>query len=505
MKRLREIKPQVVPPGSLTASSGAESVRITKGVWLFSLIVTLALFGTTVLKAWTFYANAFDLGFFVQAIGRIKLSDLTPATSVAGFGLLEDHLSLLVVPFAPFARIGWAGLLALQSLAVGVSFPLVWRFARRTGMSSAASWSILAGYAAAPVLLYAVWFDFHTSLLALPFLVLLAEGVELRETKEVVIGGIGASLAREDVALLVLAASVVFFWMDRRGLGITAIASGGLLAISGLLRNPGWFRSNAYLYMFDRSLTEVAATIPVVVWYGGTLVVLVVGWITPWGAWKGLSLKPFIPGLLASMPFVLSFLPTNHTLEYQYYFFFAPLGVWGVVHANRQLEDKAQYVLYLGVVMLGLLLGPLGLSLLGPDAESLPKVARAFVIDRVELAKAHGVLACIPDDAVISAASPFVPMFAPSRDVMVWPVPFADLQLLTLVDPIVEADALPLRYPDVVVTAAEGWTRSGLFRAEVSSLPEHGYVRLPLDSDVVTAWAAPGYGAESMVDCMTSR
>lgn len=475
------------PMSGERGSVGRPFFGVPTTVWAVSMLWATFIFLLTVIRLNAFYSNAFDLGFFTQAISRITLGDLRAGTSIAGFGLFDSYLSPISLLLVPVARIGPIALLAVQAGAMAAGMVMVWRIAARRFSSVRSRWLVLAAFASSPVLLYAMWFDFHLNVIALPFLLVLVEGILRSDRRLMVIGSVGASLVREDLAFLVAAIAILSLFRKRRDLAWVVTPSLLVLVLAQFINGGSWFRANAYGYLrTDASLIGLLGDAATVVWYGGTLLVLIAGWVLPWLAWEGIRLRRLWIGVVASLPFLLSVLPTNHQLGFHYYFFFAVLGVWAVAEAEITTPTLTQEVLAGATIVLGLALGPLGLSLLDPTVRPAPAVVSDFVAHATEYERIRGLMTCIPRALPVSVASPLVPLVSDLEEVYLWPVPFGDVQFFPGLEPIVsrtEGSA-----PKLVIVGAPGWKRAGLFPEELGQLPGSGYASLEEDFEEIEVW-----------------
>lgn len=153
----------------------------------------------------------FDLGVNDQAIW--KLSDgVEPVVSALGWNVFADHLSLVLVPLSWLyllsPSVAW--LFGIQALSAAAAFLLV-----RPWLDTLAvprRWAVVleGAFAASPLLWNAVFFDFHPSTLAVPFLVL----------------GLHAA-HRDAIGALTLASAGLVFLRDDLGVTVAILAAVG--------------------------------------------------------------------------------------------------------------------------------------------------------------------------------------------------------------------------------------------------------------------------------------
>lgn len=455
---------------------------IPRRVWLFTGGWMLAVGIAVVLKVWALLARAFDLGFFVQVLAVTARQGPFAATSLTGVSMLRDHFSPLLLPLAPLATTPWApyGLVLVQMLVVGASIPAAWRLTGRGTADPTQRWLLTAGYATAPVLLFAVWNDFHASLLAAPFLVLLADAVESGEGRRALVFGLLAAAAREDMALLVLVVALLFWRSSPRYLGALAAGSVGFLVAHQVLSSgEGWFQRAGLAYVdLDAPLTT-AATALSNAWHGAALLLLVLAWLLPWMAWGRLSARPVVAGLIFAAPYLVLELPHTKAPGLHYYFVMAVLGLWAVVRAGPQAwQTPRRRVFAASVLVVSVAAGPLGAGVLQDSVPTYGEIVVEAWTARSELSALHNWVDCLPDRGAASVATQVFPFVANRGEVFRWPSPLDDVVLRMSDIPIVEAR--PTQHLVYLVTpvAGGGAERGDSPSAEPSDLERLGVAHL---------------------------
>lgn len=465
--------------------------------------------GVSCLRAWALFASAFDLGYFTQALGQVGRAGLSATASLAGWTFFQDHLSILALPLAPLARTrgGPYWLLIIQAIVVASSIPLVWRLVAATAANLRQQWAMTIAYSVAPTLLFALWFDFHPTLLALPFLLMLAIGIEEGDPRLGVAGAILASLAREDVALVVVVICLVFFsrkakWLAVGGLSAMAIGLVGLLVTGG--GGAGWFLRAGFSYVDAGDPWSTLGSAVRYLWSGGLFMLVVVSWLLPWIGWRRLSVRPLLVALVASLPYLLSAVLTVKVPGWHYYFFWAPLGLWSVARSQRSRSEPPGLVEW-GAVAVAFAIGPFAIGAVAPFTPVVPEVVAESYSIRGQINAAHAAISCVPSELSQSIANPLVPFAANRPGVSVWPMPFHDLLLIEGLVPILEAPpggTAPA--PQVVVTGAQELDRLSLFPEFVDELPAMGYRLLEGSPVLADVWVLDEEIGKQIERCLTA-
>lgn len=398
-------------------------------VWAFTAAWVAVLAAAGALRVWALSSQGFDLGFVVHGLARLAQGG--PGTDVpfAGWSLLEDHLSILALPFAWLAGhpLGPYALMTVEAVAVGLSIPVAWRLARRRLASTRAAWVLTIAYATAPMLLFAVWADFYPSLLATPFFLLLIEAIEEGRGRRAVLAGGAAALAREDVALLVLVAALVYVRVIPRHLGaLAAVAAAVIAAARVVAGGPQYFTTLAYDYVDPAAPFATLGAAVAALWSGGRLVTLLVTAALPWIGFGGMALRPLAIAVLGHLPYLLAAVTTTKSPGYHYYFLVPALAYWAVLQAHRGRPVR-RGVLPAGAVALALVVGPSGWGAVAPGIPTVAGVVRTATVDRVAISAAHSALQCIPGGAVQALDSSLVPFAGDRARVRMWPDPFGPL------------------------------------------------------------------------------
>ncbi len=458
--------------------------RIPGGIWSLTAAFSLAAGLAVLARVWTFRAGAFDLGFFVQALAVTARHGPLAPTPMTDTSLLADHFAPLALPLAPLGLLPAAPYLLVlaQLAAVAAALPLAWSFARsRAGSTAEAGWLTVA-FATAPVLLFALWNDFHTSLLAAPFLILFGRAVLEGRGPGALAWGTVSSLAREDIAFLVLVLSVLYVGRMWRWLvPLVAVALSCLIVRALFSPAGGWFEQAGLAFVDASQPLETITTALDNAWAGGELVLLVAVWLVPWVAWAPLARKPVIAAAVFALPYLVVGLPHTKYPGLHYYFPLAVLGLWSAVEGRRTGRVYAERrSIVAAFVLVAFLVGPLTTSAVARDAPTLSALVGSAVEDRTLWQDLHAWMDGIDVAGGASVEARVFPVVAGRGEVTLWPSPFEPVVLRLSEVPIIAADST--WWPPVVIAPS----RKGVTTVQNSptasevGLPEAGFERVDI-------------------------
>lgn len=420
-----------------TQRDTAESMRLGSGIWLFSAAWLLVVGFIVLLRVWAFIPHVWDLGFLTHALAAVARDGLGAPVPFAGWSFLEDHFSPLLLPLAPLARFSWSSylLVAVQAAAVAVSVPIAWSMAARTASSRRRVWLLTSAYAFSPVLLFAVFFDIHSSVLAAPLLLLAFDGIDRSRPGQILLAGAGAALLREDVAFFVLVLALLFIRQMPRVMATLGGIAGLVLVVGRLVasgRDPATTPPHAefaygYIDLTDPLGTAAGAIDALFVRGADGLMLVLAAIVIPWIGFRRFDWKPIVLGAFVAAPFLFSQYVVTKSVSSQYYFALAPVLFWAAVRGGnrkpaRPTTDTWRWLPVAGVA-LGLIGGPLLAGVLAPGSTTAFDVLETAFGDRREIARTHDVLDCVPDRYSVSVGAEFTP-HTPHHDlVWQWPQP----------------------------------------------------------------------------------
>jgi hypothetical protein len=382
-----------------------------------------------VLRVWSLGANGFDLGFAAHGLAAIFRGGLLSPVSWAGWAYLEDHYSPLMVVLAPLAATsaGSYWLVVVQAMAYGVSVFLASRVIATNVSDPQLRKLLVISYALAPALLFAVFFDVHGNVLAAPFLMLCIWGLVSNRSTLTVAGGLGASLLREDTALLVLALGLLY--ARRRGKAWMVLVGAGLFSLIGwqLLRRPGLAGYGLFYGYVDpkQPMTALGAILSRV-WSDGLLALLAIAVLLPWLLIARLRWRPLVALLLTGAPLLMADSLLAHSAGFHYWSNAPGLmlmaSVSGRVSAAPARRSAA------GILTLLMLTGgPLVTGLLGPGGAVAPQVVGSAWTHRGSIMIAHQAIGCLSPEKTVALTTELSPLTSHIRQVYLLPHPFEDL------------------------------------------------------------------------------
>lgn len=177
------------------------------------LVSVTILFACSSLRHALFQSNAFDLGYFDQAIYLIAQGK-TPIVSFWGYHFLGGHadwiLYLLALLYKIYPDIHW--LFAIQAIALALGALPTWHIARQAGLKETQALAMAAVYLLYPLVFNLNLFDFHPEVMALPAL-------------------LGAILAARNRQMGWFCLSIIFILGCRAALSLTVAAMGFWLLV----------------------------------------------------------------------------------------------------------------------------------------------------------------------------------------------------------------------------------------------------------------------------------
>jgi uncharacterized membrane protein len=411
--------------GAMAAStSEAEATRVDRAGW----IAGAALAAVLTLVGWIRHRNgwsgALDLGIFDQGVWLLSRG-LAPEVTINGRNLFADHLSPVLVLFAPLYRLVaspmW--LVAAQAASIGIGVPAIRRFAANRGVDRTAP--TVAWVLAAPLLAAAV-FDAHPSTMAVGPLAWLLVALDGPNRRPVLLAAAAVLFCRADLGWIVASTAIVAPARFRRDLvvvGLFGVALGWL--VPGTLGTEATFPVH-YGQLgespFDalthpwRVLTALNAadlrTYALWLMAGGFLTVGAPRWA--------------ITVAVAGLPVLLSDWPGTESPWFHYGAPMVPLVLAGaiVTLSSGATWARPRY-LVAGAAAAALLASPLSPKASG--ASSLYEIASPRVGSELDRA-----LAAVDGDEPVAAVNRVLAHLAHREQAYGWPIPFRDTSLSIL-------------------------------------------------------------------------
>jgi uncharacterized membrane protein len=384
------------------------------------LALPALLITATAVVRYLFGRGAIDLVVFDQGLW-LASRGLKPMVSVVGESLLEDHFGLGIFVFAPLYRIFASPLwlVAAQGVAAWAAVRMI---VRRLEPSLGALQAAFVGAAllVSPPVAYALLFDFHSIVLAVPFALAAFFALEDGRPWAALLFGLAATLFRVEVGAAVAIAFVV--WPGpRQGRWKASAGLWAYLAVAfhfekALGHDVYW--SIHYSHLGPSAGAALANPLRVarVLLSGDSM-----GKAFPWlasGAFLAFrSPRRMIPAFFVSLPVLLS--QWGGTGSYVYHYGFAPAlllaPAW--IPALQRRPNRSKH-LVASCVLLAVLFGPL----LPAFASNHPlrTFAGQYWTPQPEVrCLARG----IPADAGVSAQASLT-FLAHRERLYLWPYPF---------------------------------------------------------------------------------
>lgn len=424
------VEPAVpVPAPELPAAPGRRR-RITAPDLV--LAFPALLITVTAVVRYLFGRGAIDLVVFDQGLW-LASRGLNPMVSVIGESLLEDHFGLGLFVFAPLYRIVASPLwlVAAQGLAAWAAIRLI---VRRLEPGLGAMQAALVGAAllVSPPVAYALLFDFHSVVLAVPFALAAFFALEDGRPRAALLFGLLATLFRVEVGAAVAIAFIV--WPGpRRGRWKASAGLWAYLAVAfhfekALGHDVYWAIHYGHLgptmgaalanpFRAARALLSADSVIKAFPWLAS-------------GAFLAVrSPRRMIPAVLVALPVLLSAWSGTGSIVFHYGFAPTLLLAPAWIPALQRRPGRSRHVIG-ACALLAVLFGPL-LPAFATDDPLRTFAGRYWTPRQGVRCLAGG----IPADAGVSARSSLT-FLAHREQVYLWPYPFQG----------VPADVLPADY-----------------------------------------------------------
>lgn len=392
--------------------------RVTGSTVLLALPAVLLT--VTAILRFLFGRASIDLVVFDQGIWAASRG-MKPLASVIGETLLEDHFGPGILGFAALYRIvaSPVWLLVGQGVAAWASVRLI---ATRLEPALGSLRSALVGVAllVSPPVAYAVLFDVHSVVFAVPFALGAIFALEDGRPYRALLLGLLASVFRVEIGLAVALAFTVWPGPRQRRLRPAAVLWTYLLVAFYLEKAFGhdvyWPIHYGHLGASPRAALEQPLEILKAL-FSGSSISKMLPWLAS-GAFLALrSPRRMIPVCVVALPVLLSQWSGTESIVYHYGFAPTLLLAPAWIPALQSRPPRARHVVA-ACGILALIFGPL-VPAFGSD-DVFQTFAGRYWIPRSEV---RCIVAGIPDDAGVSARQG-LPFLAHRRALYLWPYPF---------------------------------------------------------------------------------
>lgn len=407
--------------------------RPTGAAVVLLFLWTAAVSAVAILRVWGLGAKT-DLGFTLHALAAAARDGLNAPASWAGWTLLEDHFSPWLLLMAPVANSRWGGyaLVVAQAIAYGTSIYFAWRFLARSHLSLTDRRLLLAAFALAPALTFSLFWDFHANVLAVPFMILLLDGLVFDRPGQALVAAIGASGFREDVAILVLVLAVVFGrrrpWAYLR-LGVPAALCLSFWRLAAGEATVGY--GTFYGYIADAATTggvlRVAVRVLETIWADGFLLVLAISVLFPWLLLSGVGLRPLVALAAAGFPYLAADSLIAKSVGFHYWVLAPALMLASVIdHTPTEGSQSRRFAFGVFLVFI-VFAGPFGYGTLGPGGQTVSAIVRGSADRARTIELVHEGLACIGSEDTVSLMPEALALTGHLKSVHLLPHPFAPI------------------------------------------------------------------------------
>ncbi len=206
------------------------------GVLAAALIVGVWLARLALVRHASMQTNTYDFGLFVNAIWNTSQGHPFACSLVPSGSVLDEHVSLALLPFAGLMKAGLPprGFLVLQAIWICLGAVPLYRLARRHLGAAGGRVFALAYLLHPSVHVNALW-DFHPMSFAAPLLIaLVLYGERRRLHAAFVASAVGLLMLREEFAFVLVAFSMTLALrgQTRRAMGLAASALAFLVVLN---------------------------------------------------------------------------------------------------------------------------------------------------------------------------------------------------------------------------------------------------------------------------------
>ena len=383
--------------------------------------VLLAVFG--MLRHHNFWSGALDMGVYGQ--GEWLISHGHANSSIIGRNLFSDHVSALYAVLAVGYRL-WSSvdlLIIVQAVALACCVHPHVRLAKSNGFSTGVGVGVAVFHAA---FLSAAVFDFHTSVLATPFLLWALVAVQEGRPRLALVMALVIVLCRADLVVCVGALMV----LASRGLRVRLA---GVVVFAGMLLVLPAFLGGATAWdIHYRTLGESPVDAVFHPWRAASVVFSwlsvksVLLWVAPFALLPALSPRRMAAALVAGAPLLLSTTSNLHQPWFHYGAIVEPFVFYAVLDPGiRRWMPVARVQLLVLVMSAATLCVASPLSTIAPPNHRLWNVVHA----RSD-ADYQRIVHAIPPSAGVAAVDPFASHLVHRPHLYAWPSPFVDTRPL---------------------------------------------------------------------------
>ena len=413
------IEPVTAPqPGPEAPVAATRLRRITAPEVVLALPALLIT--VTAVVRYLFGRGAIDLVVFDQGLW-LASRGVNPMVSVIGESLLEDHFGLGIFVFAPLYRIFASPLwlVVAQGAAAWAGVRLIVR-RLEPGLGAMRAAFVGAALLVSPPVAYALLFDFHSVVLAVPFALAAFFALEDGRSRAALLFGLAATLFRVEVGAAVAIAFLV--WPGPR---------------RGRLKVSAWLWAYlAVAFHFEKALghdvywaihyghlgPSMGAALAHPLRIAGTLlsadsVIKAFPWLASGAFLAVRSPRRMIPAALVALPVLLSAWSGTGSIVFHYGFAPTLLLAPAWIPAIVRRPDRSRHVIA-ACALLAVLFGPL-LPAFATDDPLRTFAGRYWTPREGVRCLARG----IPADAGVSARSSLT-FLAHREQAYLWPYPF---------------------------------------------------------------------------------
>jgi uncharacterized membrane protein len=395
------------------------------------LALTAAVITASSIAAYHSGSSGIDLAIFDQGLW-VAGHGLGHPASIIRETLFEDHFAPGMLVFVALYRIVATPLWLFvgQGLAAWAAARLV---AGRLRPSIGAKWSALAGVGLllSPPVAYALLWDFHFVVIAVPFALAAICALEDGKPRRALLLGLAASVFRIEVGFGVLAAFTAMPGERRGRLRSGAVLFGYLLVAEYFEQKLGHniFWSMHYSHLGTGPVDAVTHPVRILTtFFSGRSLAKALPWFAAGGFAAVLRPRLAIPAFVVALPILFSHWPGTDTFIFQYGY--APTFLLALAWIPFARRAAGVRWVVTAALALSFLLGPVLPALVFPAPGSSYALSK-WMPDAEMLC----LTSSIPGSAGVSATSSALARLAERDVAYLWPYPFEAAPANTLPGP----------------------------------------------------------------------
>lgn len=392
-------------------------------VTVVTIIYGALLTAIGIVRHHNFWSRTLDMGVFDQ--GEWLVAHGHAHLTLLDRNLFSDHVSFVYLPIAALYRL-WPSvsvLIVVQSIALACSVYPHLRLARSQGFSERIALFVAVANGA---FLNAGIFDFHSSVLAVPFVLWALVAIAEDRPRLLYAMAFAILLCRAEMVVFVIA----FMVMSKRSTWLPL----GVLSIAALVAQalPSFFGGGGLWSIFYTNLGSSPGDALLHPWrivralFRLDALQSLCLWLLPFGFVSLLSPRRMLAVLIAGFPILLAPNPQLHVPWFHYGATLEPFVFFAMLDPGVRKWISVQRVQWIALTM-----SVVSFVCLSPVSWMAPDEYRVWnVMTPMKGGDFDAIVDAVPKGAAVSAVNPFVSHLSQRQFVFEWPTPYVDTRPL---------------------------------------------------------------------------